>query len=99
MNEAEVLKRITQLRLQKGLSETQLSKAIGHGKSYVNAVISGEVNLSISTFLKICSVLGVSPCSFFQDDIDYPKEYDSLANIIKNLSKEKMEALITLLEE
>ena len=64
MDESYVLKKITQLRLQKGISEVQLGKAIGKGKSYIHAVVSKEITLSMPVFLKICAVLNVSPSTF-----------------------------------
>ncbi len=60
-----ILDRITELRIQKGVSEYQMSLDLGHSRSYVNKISSGKCLPSIPEFLYICEYLGVTPKEFF----------------------------------
>lgn len=42
MNEEFIRNRITQLRLQKGVSEYQMSYALGHSRGYIYNISSGK---------------------------------------------------------
>ena len=47
-------KRITQLRMQKGVSEYQMSYDLGHCRGYINNISSGKSLPSITEFFSIC---------------------------------------------
>ncbi len=65
MNEKFIVDRITQLRIERNVSEYELSYALGFSKSYVN-MISREKNLpSISALLAICDYFQITPAQFF----------------------------------
>ena len=60
MNEKFIVDRITQLRVERNVSEYELSYALGFSKSYVN-MISREKNLpSMNAFLAICDYFGIA---------------------------------------
>ena len=42
MNEDFIRKRITQLRIQKNVSEYKMSFDLGHSKSYIQSISSGK---------------------------------------------------------
>ena len=50
MNEQFVRERITQLRLRKGVSEYQMSYALGHSRGYINNITSGKSLPSMNEF-------------------------------------------------
>ena len=60
-----ILDRITELRIQKDISEYQMSLDLGHSRSYINKISSGKCLPSIPEFLYICEYLDVSPREFF----------------------------------
>ena len=65
MNEKFIVDRITQLRVERNISEYELSYALGFSKSYVN-MISREKNLpSMNAFLAICDYFEITPAQFF----------------------------------
>ncbi len=65
MNEKFIVDRITQLRVERNVSEYELSYALGFSKSYVN-MISREKNLpSMNAFLAICDYFQITPAQFF----------------------------------
>ena len=56
--------RITELRLQKGVSEYKMSMDLGHSKSYIQSISSGKSLPSLSEFLYICEYFDISPKTF-----------------------------------
>ena len=67
-----VRNRITQLRLQKGVSEYQMSYDLGRSRGYINNISSGKSLPSMSEFLSICEYFNISPKNFFDDKLEYP---------------------------
>ena len=64
-----IRKRLTQLRMQKGVSEYQMSLDMGHSRSYIQSIVSGKSLPSMSEFLYICEYLGVTPIAFFDEQM------------------------------
>lgn len=60
--------RITQLRLQKGVSEYKMSYDLGHSRGYVNNITSGKSMPSMTEFFAICEYFGISAGEFFDDN-------------------------------
>ena len=60
--------RITELRLQKGVSEYKMSMDLGHSKSYIQSISSGKSLPSLSEFLYICEYFDISPNAFFDTE-------------------------------
>ena len=46
--------RITQLRIQKGVSEYKMSYDLGHSRSYIYNISSGKSLPPMAEFLEIC---------------------------------------------
>lgn len=65
MNEDFIRKRITQLRLQKNVSEYKMSFDLGHSRSYIQSISSGRALPSLPEFLYICDYFGITPAEFF----------------------------------
>lgn len=64
--------RITQLRLQKGVSEYQMSYDLGHSRSYIYNISSGKSLPPMTEFLQICDYFNITPCEFFDDSSENP---------------------------
>lgn len=65
MNAEFVRERITQLRLQKGISEYQMSYDLGHSRGYINNISSGKTLPSMTEFFAICAYFNITPVDFF----------------------------------
>ena len=61
MNEEFIRNRITQLRLQKGVSEYQMSYALGHSRGYIYNISSGKSLPPMGEFLSICDYFDITP--------------------------------------
>lgn len=64
MNETFIRERITELRIQKNISEYKMSLDLGHSKSYIQSISSGKALPSMSEFLYICDYLEITPKEF-----------------------------------
>ena len=65
MNEKFIADRITQLRMERDLSESKMAYDLGHGRSYINNITRGFNLLSMSSFLEMCEYFNVTPAEFF----------------------------------
>lgn len=58
--------RLTQLRIQKGVSARDMSLSLGQSESYINKIENRRTLPSFSGFLYICEYLANIPPGFFQ---------------------------------
>ena len=77
--------RITQLRLQRGISEYQLSYDLGHSRSYIYNITSGKSLPPLSEFFAICEYFGITPSEFFDDKLPNPELIHKAVKGLKNL--------------
>ena len=61
MTDDFVRNRITQLRLQKGVSEYQMSYDLGHSRGYIYNISSGKSLPPLSELFAICDYFGITP--------------------------------------
>lgn len=73
MTEEFVRNRITQLRLQKGVSEYQMSYDLGHSRGYVYNISSGKSLPPLSELFAICDYFDISPVEFFDESVTNPE--------------------------
>lgn len=86
MNAEFVRDRITQLRLQKNVSEYKMSYDLGHSRGYINNISSGKVLPSMAEFFSICEYFDITPVEFFSIDIVNPKEMKQVVEDIELLN-------------
>jgi len=93
-----IRRRITQLRMQQGISEYKMSLDLGHSRSYMQSISSGRTLPSLSEFLYICEYLKVSPAVFFQEDVEAPAFMEEMLSSAKGLSEEDLRLLLDLIK-
>lgn len=96
MDEEFIRKRITQLRLQKNVSEYRMSIDLGHSRSYIQSISSGRALPSMSEFLYICDYFNITPVDFFDTQSHETLLVQELNDLSKNLSKDDLNILIQL---
>jgi len=94
MDEDFIRKRITQLRLQKNVSEYKMSFDLGHSRSYIQSISSGRALPSMPEFLYICDYFGVTPAEFFSTEENEIIKQKELNNETKNLTANDLDLLI-----
>lgn len=96
MNETFIRERITELHIQKNISEYKMSLDLGHSKSYIQSISSGKALPSMSEFLYICDYLEITPKEFFDVSNTETLKLHQLFLSAKDLSAEDLDALIYL---
>lgn len=93
-----IRKRLTQLRMQKGVSEYQMSLDMGHSRSYIQSIVSGKSLPSMAEFLYICEYLGVTPSAFFDEQTENPALLQKAMEEMRTLSDRDILSLLGLIE-
>lgn len=96
MNPDFISKRITELRMKKGIAEHRMSLELGHSRSYMQGISSRRALPSMTEFIAICDYLGVTPKEFFEEDNPNPSAVSELCAAARQLSDEDL-SLLTLL--
>ena len=87
--------RITQLRIQKGVSEYKMSYDLGHSRGYINNISSGKTLPSMTEFLAICDYFGITPVEFFDTKTSNPKLSQSVLSAIEQLDEDDLQLTLT----
>lgn len=93
-----VRNRITQLRLNKGISEYQLSYDLGHSRGYINNISSGKSLPSMSEFFAICEYFNITPIEFFDTNHTNPELLSKAIDEIETLNDDDMLLMLTLIK-
>lgn len=92
-----ITKRITELRLKKGIAEHRMSLELGHSRSYMQSISSGRALPSLTEFLAICDYLNVSPKDFFDEENPNPVLIEEIMEKLKNLSDSDLTIILTMI--
>lgn len=92
-----VRKRITQLRLQKDISEYRMSYDLGHSRGYINNISSGKTLPSMSEFFAICDYFAISPIEFFDESSENPALQKEVIDTISRLSAEDLSLALAMI--
>ncbi len=98
MYENFVRERITQLRIQKGVSEYKMSYDLGHSRGYINNISSGKALPSMAEFFAICEYFGITPIEFFNRNVADPHKMNQAASALEQLSEEDRELILRHME-
>ena len=93
-----IAKRITELRMQKNISEQRMSFELGHSGNYIQLISSGKMMPSLKELFSICEFLEVSPALFFNEDIEVPAMVQRGVDSLNLLKKEDLELAVLILE-
>ena len=86
-------KRLTELRIQKGVSARDMSLGIGQSAGYINALENKGGFPSMQVFFYICEFLGVTPSEFFDENSRYPMDYQEIIDDLNCVSPENLKNL------
>ena len=93
-----IRRRITELRLKRGISEYKMSRDLGHNGGYIQHIVSGKALPSLTELLYICEYLDVTPRTFFAEstaDLTLMEEAESGLHC---LSEEDLKILVPLIK-
>ena len=91
--------RLSELRMQKGVSARDMSLSIGQSAGYINNIENG-INLpSMSAFFYICEYLGITPSDFFEADKHNPSKLIQLMESAKRLPDNQLDLLLQIIDQ
>lgn len=97
ISKKEILNRISYFRTQRNMSAYKLGMELGHSKTYFYRIESGEIQLTLDTFLEALDILNVSTSEFFCPTL---KDDDKiLINMINHLSDENKQTILDLIKK
>ncbi len=98
--EDKILNRITQLRMQKNITEKKISRDIGKTSTYLSSMNKNKSMPSLRTLISICDYLGVSLSEFFDfTNNPYPIKINEVRNELLKLSENELDTLLAFLKE
>ncbi len=92
-------KRLTELRLQKGVSAREMSLAIGQCNAYINKIENGKSLPSMMCFFYICEYFGITPEQFFNYRVADPILTDELKSAVEKLSPRQSEHVLSIVRD
>ena len=95
----DFIRRLVQLRMNKGVSARDMSLSIGQSAGYINNIENGVNYPSMAVFFCICDYLGVSPKEFFDTDSRDPGKLGELVSAARGLSSAQLDNLIALAKD
>ena len=98
MYEELIQNRITQLRMQQGVSARDMSLSIGQNESYINQIENKKALPSLQGLLYICEYLNITPQEFLDMDNPHPSQLAALIEDLKQLDSETLSHLTALVK-
>ncbi len=89
MEQKDFSLRLSQLRLQKGVSARDMSLSIGQSPGYINNIEVGVNFPSMTVFFYICEYLDITPSEFFDTDSKSPTKERELIDAVKGLKPDQ----------
>ncbi len=97
MYETFVKNRITQLRLNKGVSEYQMSYDLGHSRGYIYNISSGKALPPLKEFFAICDYFEITPQQFFDESTQHPELIQKAIEGMRQLDEGDMIVLLGII--
>ena len=99
MEQADFIKRLVELRMNKGVSARDMSLSMGQNPGYINNIESGKSMPSLSGIFYICEYLGVTPQEFFDEENLYPESLQEFIAEGKRLDPKSMAYILGIMKE
>lgn len=92
-------KRLTELRLEKGVSARDMSLSLGQSPSYINKIENNRTMPSMTGFFYICDYFGISPGTFFNAEVTAPQKTKELMEEAGKLSPQQVEHILQIIQD
>ncbi len=92
-------KRLTELRLQKGVSARDMSLSLGQSESYINKIENQRTLPSISGLIYICEYFDITPQEFFDYNNTNPETTKEITKLFQKLNPKQQEYILALVTD
>lgn len=98
-----IAKRIRYLRLERGITQEELSEKAGLGINYINNIENKFLNIKIDTLDKIIEALNLSPIEFFnfptfKGNVELNKVFENISELPEAQQVELLKAITILID-
>ncbi len=90
MDDTFIRNRISELRMQKNISERSMSIELGHSPSYIHSIVSGKALPSMTEFFYICEYFKISPKEFFDEGTSNPGLISAVVEDLNTLDEKQI---------
>lgn len=97
--EEEFAGRLSQLRIEKGVSARDMSLSIGQSPGYINNIENKKNLPSMSLFFYICEYLNITPKDFFDLEAKNPEKLNEVISDLKMLTPERLNNISTIIRD
>ena len=97
MEKEDFIRRLTELRMNKGVSAREMSLSLGMNENYINRLENGAGLPKMETIFFICDYLGVTPQEFFDLGTPDPIKSKMLYLEAHSLSSAQLDAVLDLI--
>ncbi len=94
-----IAQRITQLRIQKGVSARDMSLSLGQNSNYINHIENGKALPSLQVLFWVCEYFGITPQEFFDTGVTAPVKVRELTDAVRGLSSAQLDNLIAIAKD
>lgn len=82
--------RLIKLRLNKNVSQREMSLALGQSEGYIKQIENKSSFPSMMVFFNICDYFDIAPKDFFDGETEYPTITCSILGNLKCMSEEQL---------
>ncbi|MCR5294694.1 MAG: helix-turn-helix domain-containing protein [Lachnospiraceae bacterium] len=99
MTNKEFAERISQLRIEKGVSARDMSLTLGLSETYINRIENGKMMPSMPVFFEICDYFAIEPNEFFLTRQNPSAELLNAFRRLNSLTRRKQQHVIDLIND
>lgn len=92
-------KRLTELRLQKGVSARDMSLSLGQSESYINKIENKRTLPSFTGFIYICEYFNITPQEFFNINLSSPQKTKEMVCECEKLSPQYADHILQIIKD
>ena len=91
--------RLTELRIQKGVSARDMSLSLGQSESYINKIENKRTLPSFTGFLYICEYFNITPQEFFNTHAPSPQKTKELISELEKLPPKYTDHILQIVKD
>lgn len=91
--------RLSQLRMEAGVSARDMSLSLGQSESYINKIENHRTMPSMTGFFYICDYFHITPQEFFDAEAQTPQKTNELLHELKKLSAQQTEHILQIVRD
>lgn len=92
-------KRLTELRMEKGVSARDMSLSLGQSESYINKIENRRTLPSFNGFIYICEYFRLTPEEFFNQNSASPVKTRELMCELEKLTPAQTEHILQIVKD